>query len=83
MDPQHPSERLARDRRGGLHALDVVGELVRHELLGAVADRRLRVRVYLDDDAVGAGRGRGQRQRQHEVAPAGGVARVDDHRQVA
>jgi hypothetical protein len=38
--------------------------------------------VHLDDDPVGARGGGGQRQRPDEVAPAGGVARVDDHRQV-
>ena len=39
-------------------------------------------RVHLDDDPVGADGGSGPRQRQHEIAPAGGVGRVDDHRQV-
>ena len=39
-------------------------------------------RVHLDDDPVGARRDRGARERQHEVAPAGRVRRVDDHRQV-
>ena len=35
----------------------------------------------LDDHPVGADRRRRERQRQHQLAPAGGVARIDDHRQ--
>ena len=41
------------------------------------------MRVDLDDDPVGAGRGRRRDSGIDEVAPPGGVARVDDHRQVA
>ena len=38
--------------------------------------------MRLDDDPVRAHRGSRPRQRQHQVAPAGRVRRVDDHRQV-
>ncbi len=75
-------ERLAGDRGRPLDELEVVRELVGVERLRPVADRGLRVRVDLHDDPVGAHRGGCQRQRQHEVAPPGGVARVDDDRQV-
>ncbi len=53
----------------------------RDELLRAVADRLLGTRMDLDDHPVGADRRRRERQRQHQLAPAGGVARIDDHRQ--
>ncbi len=36
--------------------------------------------MNLDDDAVGARGNGGARQRQHELAAAGRVRRVDDHR---
>ena len=36
----------------------------------------------LDDDPVRARRGGRHRHRRHQLAPAGGVAGVDDHRQV-
>ena len=60
----------------------VGGEVVRAQRLRPVADRLLGLRVDLDDDPVRAGRRRGERERLDEVAPAGRVARVDDHRQV-
>src|SRR3954451_17727768 len=60
----------------------VVGEVRRLERLRAVAQRDLGVLVDLDDDAVRADRGGGARQRLDEAPVAGGVARVDDHRQV-
>ena len=63
-------ETLAGDRRDALHLLEVGGEAVGLQLLRPVADRLLRARVDLDDDAVGARRRGRQRQRQHQVAPA-------------
>jgi hypothetical protein len=39
--------------------------------------------MHFDDDAVSAGRSGGMRQWEHQFVPAGGMARVDDHRQVA
>ena len=50
--------------------------------LRAVAQRLLRVRVDVDDDPVGADRDRRPGQRHDQVAPAAGVRRVDDDRQV-
>ena len=41
------------------------------------------MRVDVDHDAVGAGRDGGAGERHDQVAAAGGVRRVDDHRQVA
>ena len=88
-DDQAPTltrgSRLPR-RRAGRRLLDlrgVGGEAVGAQRLRPVADRLVGLGVHLDDDAVGADGGRGQRQRLDEVAPAGGVAGVDDDRQVA
>ncbi len=53
-----------------------------HQRLRAVAQRRLRVRVDVDDDAVGADRDGGPRQRHDQVAAAAGMRRVHDHGQV-
>ena len=73
---------LARHLGHALHAGQVVGEAVGVQLLGAVADRVVGVGVDLHDQAVGARRGGGHGHRLDQVAAAGGVAGVDDHRQV-
>src|SRR5664279_5182543 len=76
------AQRLARQRGGLLHGAGVVGEVLGPQRLGSVADGLVGVGVHLDDDPVGADGGSGERQRQHQVAPPGGVARIDDHWQV-
>ena len=70
-------ELVDRDDRGHHRA-----ELVEVELLLGVGQRRVRVRVDLDHDPVGPDRDAAQRQRRDQPALAGGVARVDDDRQV-
>src|SRR3954465_12382292 len=75
-------EPLAEQLRVGGDVAGVVGEVGRLERLRAVAQRDLGVLVDLDDDAVGADRRGGSAEPLHEAAVAGGVARVDDHRQV-
>ena len=57
-------------------------EVATLEELRRVAQRLLGLRVRLDDDAVGARRDGGAGERRHELAAAGGMRRVDDHRQV-
>ena len=52
------------------------------ELLLGVRERLVGPRVDLDHDAVGAHRDAADRERLDEPALAGGVRRVDDHRQV-
>ncbi len=47
-----------------------------------IAQRALRVRVNVDDDAVGANRDRGAGQRQDQVPATARMRRVHDHRQV-
>ncbi len=59
-----------------------LGELRRRDLLRGVAERLLGARVRLDDDPVGTDRDGCPGERQDEVAPAGGVRGIDDHRQV-
>ena len=59
-----------------------LAELVRRDLLRAVAERLLGPRMRLDDDPVRADRRRRPRQGQDERPPPGGVGGVDDHRQV-
>jgi hypothetical protein len=73
---------LAGQLRRGLELAQVRAEVVRVQRLRAVADGLLRARVDLDDDAVGPRRRRRERQRLDERALPGGVARVDDDRQV-
>jgi thiamine biosynthesis protein ThiI len=84
---------LAGNRGGrGKGAADQRGEVSGHagqlaqvgldQRLRAVAQRRLRVRVDVHDDAVGADRDRGPGQRQDQVPAAAGMRRVHDHRQV-
>src|SRR3954451_21327407 len=74
-------EPLAEQPRVGGDVAGVVGEVGRLERLRAVAQRDLGVLVDLDDDAVGADRRGGSAERLDEAAVAGGVARVDDHRE--
>src|SRR5215218_7229285 len=75
-------EHLPGDRRRALDLLRVRREAVRPQLLRAVADGLVRLRVDLDDDPVRAGRRGRERERLDQRAPPGGVAGVDDHRQV-
>src|SRR3954447_2546989 len=75
-------EALAEQAGVGGDVARVVGEPGRLERLRAVAERGLGVLVDLDDDPVRADGGGRARQRLDEAAVAGGVARVDDHRQV-
>ena len=42
----------------------------------------LRARVHFDQDAVGARREAGERERRDDRADAGGMARIDDDRQM-
>ena len=76
-------ERLAGELHQLADAARILAEGRRRQRLRPVAERELRIGVHLDDHAVGAGRDGRQRERQHQVEAAGGVARVDDHRQVA
>ena len=57
-------------------------ELVEVELLLRVGQGGVGIRVDLDHDAVRADRDAAERERRDEPALAGGVARVDDHREV-
>src|SRR4051794_5343019 len=76
------AEFLACQLRRRLDLAQVLAELVGHELLRAVADRAVGIRVRLDDDPVGARGGCGQGQGEHEIAPPGRVARIHHHGQV-
>ena len=78
----HDAEHLAGNGRGGADAFQVVGETGGRQLLSGVADRLVGVRMDLDDDPVGSGGGGGERHRLHQVTAAGGVAGVDEHRQM-
>ena len=75
-------ERAPVERRVGGHPGGEALEVARVERLRAVAQRALGVVVDLDDHAVGAGRDGGRAQRRDQLAVAGGVAGVDDHRQM-
>ena len=66
----------------GSQAGHQLGELGDRDRLLAVGQRLVRARVDLDHDPVGARRDAGQRHRLDQPALAGGVRRIDDHRQV-
>ena len=74
---RRPSSGGSWRHRGGERPQVVVDQRLR-----AVAQRLLGVRVDVDDDAVRADRDGRPGQRHDQVAPAAGVRRVDDHRQV-
>ena len=59
-----------------------VREVLGSQLLGAVADRGVGLRVDLDDDPVRPGCGGGKRHRLDEIPLPGRVTRVDDHGQM-
>ena len=58
------------------------GELHRVERLCAVAHRLFRMRMHFDDQSVGADRDARAGERRDQAALAGGVARIENHRQV-
>ena len=59
-----------------------LGEFPEMQLLRAVRERLLRLRVHLDDQPVGADGVGGQRQRDDQVPLAGGVRGVDHDREM-
>ena len=74
MLAEQPGDR--GDLRGDLR------ELLGRELLWPVAESLVGLRVHLDEHSVRAHRGRSPGQRWHQLAPPGGVRRIDDYRQV-
>ena len=69
--------------RQGADGLRELAQLPAHQGLPAVAQCGGGLGVHVDQQPVRPGRGGGQRHRRDQVRPAGGVAGVDDHRQMA